>query len=57
MDEKAQVSLEYLITVLFSVVLAMIVAIMALNITQIADVARTKILAYRDDTIAAFLGG
>ena len=57
MDERAQVSLEYLLTVLFSVVLAMIAAIMALNITQIADVAKTKILSYREDAIASLLGG
>ena len=57
MEECAQVSLEYLLTVLFGVVLAIIVAVMALNITQIADVAKTKILAYRDDFIASLLGG
>jgi hypothetical protein len=57
MDEIAQVSLEYLLTVLFSVVLAMVAAVMALNITQIADVAKTKILAYREDAIASLLGG
>lgn len=57
MDEKGQVSLEYLLTILFSVVLAMIVAVMALNITQISTVAQTKILAFREETIASLLGG
>jgi uncharacterized protein (UPF0333 family) len=57
MDDKGQVSLEYLLTILFSVVLAMIVAVMALNITQISTVAQTKILAFREETIASLLGG
>ena len=57
MDRKAQVSLEYLLTILFSVVLAMIVAVMALNITQISTVAQTKILDFREETIASLLGG
>ncbi len=54
---KAQVSMEYLLTILFGVILAIIVAIMALNLTQIADIAKTKILAYRDDAISSFMGG
>jgi len=54
---KAQVSMEYLLTILFGVILAIVVAIMALNLTQIADIAKTKILAYRDDAISSFMGG
>ena len=56
-SEKGQVSLEYLLTIMFSIVLAMIVAVMALNITDIATVASGKILEFRLDTIAALLGG
>ena len=55
--EKGQVSLEYLLTIMFSVVLAMIVAVMALNITDIATVASGRILEFRLDTIEALLGG
>lgn len=57
MDCKGQVSLEYLLTVLFSVILAMIAATLALSITQISDVATTKITAYRDSAIASLLEG
>ena len=57
MEEKAQVSLEYLLTVLFSVVLAMIAAVVAINVTQIATVAQSKVLLYRENAIAALLGG
>ncbi len=57
MDEKGQVSVEYLLTVLFSVVLAMIAAILAINITQVADAAKARITAYRSASISALLGG
>ncbi|MDO8626984.1 MAG: hypothetical protein Q7K42_00830 [Candidatus Diapherotrites archaeon] len=55
MDCKAQVSLEYLLTVLFSVVLAMIAAILALNITTVATAAQAKIRQFRTDSIASLL--
>jgi len=56
LNSKAQVSLEYLLTVLFGVILAMVVAVIALNLAQIADIAKTKILSYRDDAISSFMG-
>jgi len=42
--------------VLFGVILAMVVAVIALNLAQIADIAKTKILSYRDDAISSFMG-
>ena len=57
MNEKGQVSVEYLLTVLFSVVLAMIAAILAINVTQVADAAKARITSYRSSAISALLGG
>ncbi len=46
--EKAQVSLEYLLIVLFGVLLAVSAAAMALNLIGVANTAKTKILGYRE---------
>ncbi len=56
MDEKAQVSIEYLLTVLFSIVLALIAATLALQIRDIAAAAQGKIFDFRLKAISAFLG-
>lgn len=56
MDESGQVSFEYLLTVLFGVLLAIIAAILAGNIGAIAQVAQSKILQYREDMIASLIG-
>lgn len=47
-SEKAQVSLEYLLIVLFGVLLAVSAAAMALNLIGVANTAKTKILSYRE---------
>jgi len=56
MDEKGQVSFEYLLTVLFGVMLAIVAAILAANIGAIAQVAQSKILQFREDMIASLTG-
>lgn len=54
-EEKAQVSFEYLLTVLFSVMLAITAAVLALNVSGIATAAREKIVFYREQTITGFM--
>ena len=55
MEEKAQVSFEYLLTVLLSVILAMAASVLAFNIVDIASVARGRIGQYRNGMISAFM--
>ncbi len=56
MDSSAQVSLEYLLTVMFAVVLVIAATVLALQLTSVAQVAQTKILGYRDSTITSLVG-
>lgn len=55
LDSKAQVSVEYLLTVIVGVVLAVAAAILALNLSAVAFAAQTKILSYRQSTIASLM--
>ncbi|HLC36151.1 MAG TPA: hypothetical protein VJK05_00915 [archaeon] len=55
MDEKGQVSLEYLLTVLFSVILAMIAAILAGVVTDIGQGAAGQISQIASESIASLL--
>ena len=55
MDEKAQVSIEYLLTVLFAVLLVIAVTIIAFNISQIADRAQLKVLQNRDSAVSTLM--
>ena len=56
MDSRAQVSLEYLLTLGFGVVLATIAAIMAFQVAAVAQVAEKNIEQFRQEAILAFLG-
>lgn len=42
-EKRAQVSLEYLLTIVFAIVLVAIVAVFALNISQLGDAAKERI--------------
>jgi uncharacterized protein (UPF0333 family) len=53
MEEKAQVSFEYLLTALFGIVLAIAAAVLIDTIRSISSVAQGRILEYRDSTISA----
>ncbi|MFA4907102.1 MAG: hypothetical protein WC602_02430 [archaeon] len=55
MEERAQVSFEYLLTVLLSVILAMAASVLAFNVVDIASVARSRISQYRNGMISAFM--
>ncbi len=56
MDARAQVSLEYLLTLGFGVILATIAAIMAFQVAAIAQVAEKNIEQFRKEAILSFLG-
>ncbi len=55
MDSKAQISIEYLLVVLFAVILVIAATILALNLTAVAQSAKTQILQYRADTIESLM--
>ena len=53
MDNKAQVSIEYLITALFGIMLAMAAAVLIESLRAVALDARAKVLTYREQTISS----
>ncbi len=55
MDNKAQVSIEYLLLALFGITLAMIAAMLIDGISAVAQTAQGRILEYRSQTIASML--
>ncbi|HOZ35854.1 MAG TPA: hypothetical protein PLK55_02625 [archaeon] len=50
-DNKAQVSLEYLVIIVFGVMLVIITGIMIINLNILVSLAKTKILNYRDNIL------
>ncbi len=55
LNQKAQVSLEYLLTVMFAIVLAVTAAALVLNLSGVSQQAKAKVLEYRDTLIAQLL--
>ena len=55
MDNKAQVSFEYLLTAVFGIMLAMIAALLIQGIDGIAITARNKIAEYRTEAISSLM--
>lgn len=55
MDNRAQVSIEYLLLALFGVSLAAIAAMVIDGISSVAQSAQGRILSYRHQTIASLL--
>ncbi|MFH1239996.1 MAG: hypothetical protein V1672_02160 [Candidatus Diapherotrites archaeon] len=55
MDNKAQVSFEYLLTAVFGIMLAMIAALLIQGISGIAQAAQGRIAAYRTETISSLM--
>ena len=55
MEERAQVSFEYLLTALFGIILAIAAALLIDTIRGVATVAQGKILEYRDETVSALM--
>jgi uncharacterized protein (UPF0333 family) len=56
MNSKAQVSLEYLLTVMFALILVIAVTIIAMNISDVADKAQLKVIENKQNTIATLMG-
>lgn len=52
-DQKGQVSIEYLIMIVFGMVLVITTGIIILNLNSFITVAKSKILTYRDNILAA----
>jgi uncharacterized protein (UPF0333 family) len=55
MDCKAQVSFEYLLTIMFAILLVLGAAVLIMSLESIAQTAQTKILEIRDNTITALM--
>ncbi len=51
-DKKAQVSIEYLVMVVFGTMLVIITGIIIVNLSALISIAKTKILNYRDNILA-----
>ena len=56
MDSRAQVSVEYMLTIMFGILLVIAVTVIALNISRLADKAQLKGLENRDSAIAGLMG-
>ena len=47
-EDRGQVSFEYLLTVVFSILLVAAVTVFALNLSNLSTVAETRILKYKE---------
>jgi len=56
MDEKAQVSVEYLFTVLFALLLVIAVTVITFQLSNLANDAQAKILDNRTNTLQTLAG-
>jgi len=56
MNEKAQVSVEYLFTVLFAMMLVIAVTIIAFGMDRMADSAQKEVIQNRNDIIQTLTG-
>lgn len=52
LDQRAQVSVEYLILIVFGMMLVITTGIIVINLNTLVAVAKSKILSYRDNIIA-----
>lgn len=55
MEQRAQVSFEYLITVTFALLLVLAASVIALQVVTVSNVAQQQILESRDSTISSLL--
>jgi len=51
-DKKAQVSIEYLIMIVFGTMLVIITGVIIINLSTLITIAKTKILNYRDSILS-----
>jgi len=52
-DQKGQVSVEYLVMIVFGMILVITTGIVILNLNSFITVAKSKILTYRDNILAS----
>ncbi len=55
MDQRGQVAVEYLLTVLFAVLLVIAVTVIAFQVSTIADRALVKIIDNTEKTVSTLL--
>ena len=55
MDSRGQTSFEYLLMVLFAVLLVIAATVIAMSLVSIAQVAQVKTIQYRDGTVGSLL--
>jgi len=55
MDNRAQVSFEYLLTVAFGVILVIAAFVIALQTTSLSSQLKTKLLNYRDGVFRSLI--
>jgi len=53
-DKKAQLSVEYLIMVVFGMMLVITTGIVIINLNSLVSAAKAKILTYRDNILSSF---
>jgi hypothetical protein len=53
-DKKAQLSVEYLIMIVFGMMLVVTTGIVIINLSGLVSVAKAKILTYRDNILSTF---
>lgn len=53
-DKKAQLSVEYLIMIVFGMMLVITTGIVIINLSSLVSVAKAKILTYRDNILSTF---
>ena len=54
-ETRAQVSVEYLLTVMFGVLLVIVVTIIAFNISKLADSAQLKVIANTHGAVSTLM--
>lgn len=55
MDTSGQVSFEYLLMVMFAVLLVIAATIIAMSLISVAQAAQGRMIEYRDGTISSLL--
>ena len=51
-DKRAQISVEYLIMIVFGTMLVIITGIIIVNLSTLISIAKTRILNYRDNILS-----
>ncbi len=54
-SERAQVSVEYLLTIMFGVLLVIVVTIIAFNISKLADRAQLKVISNTHEAVSTLM--